>query len=81
MMTSTSKPRIAYCDYIAHLISKEIKNADQGYYRLIDKAGRAYTNIDDNGNFVTKKTLFVTDVYGKRYRITVEEENETNTLV
>jgi len=70
----TTKPIIAYCDYIAHLISMEIKNADHSYMRLIEKAGRAFYDLGP-------ETLFITDVQGKKYRITVEEENETNALV
>jgi len=78
----TTKPIIAYCDYIAHLISMEIKNADNSYMRLLEKAGRAFYDLGREGEFAsTKKTLFITDVYGKKYRITVEEENETNVLV
>jgi hypothetical protein len=81
-MNTTSNSTVAYCDYIAHLISKEIKNADQGYYQLIVKAGRAFFDLGPNGEFYsTKKTLFVTDVNGKRYRITVEEDNASNALV
>jgi len=78
----TTKPIIAYCDYIAHLISMEIKNADHSYMRLLEKAGRAFYDLGREGEFAsTKKTLFITDVYGKKYRITVEEENETDVLV
>ena len=78
----TTKPIIAYCDYIAHLISMEIKNADYSYMRLLEKAGRAFYDLGPKGEFAsTKKTLFITDVYGKKYRITVEEEDETNVVV
>ena len=78
----TTKPIIAYCDYIAHLISMEIKNADHSYMRLLEKAGRAFYDLGSEGEFAsTKKTLFITDIYGKKYRITVEEEDETNVLV
>lgn len=81
-MLTTTKPIIAYCDYIAHLISMEIKNADQNYMRLIDKAGRAFYDLGPKGEFAsTKKTIFITDIQGKKYRITVEEENETDILV
>lgn len=81
-MTMTTKPIIAYCDYIAHLISMEIKNADQGYMQLIEKAGRAFYDLGPEGEFAsTKKTIFITDIQGKKYRITVEEENETDILV
>lgn len=81
MVTTMPKPFLVYCDYIAHLISMEIKNADKDYCQLIDKASRAHYNTGPDGEFITKKTLFVTDVNGTRYRITVEEENETAVLV
>ena len=74
-MITTTKPIIAYCDYIAHLISMEIKNADHSYMRLLEKAGRAFYDLGPEGEFAsTKKTLFITDVQGKMYRITVEED-------
>ena len=68
------KPIIAYCDYIGNLISKELKSLDQRYYSLIDFVGRSLYDVGDHGQFAsTKKTINVTDVYGKRYTITIEE--------
>jgi hypothetical protein len=70
----SDKPIIAYCDYIGHLISKHLKALDQDYYRLIDFVGRPLYHLGDHGEFAsTKKTLNVTDSYGKRYTITIEE--------
>jgi hypothetical protein len=70
----TDKPIIAYCDYIGHLISKELKALDHGYYQLIDFVGRPLYDLGEYGQFAsTKKTVNVTDKYGKRYTITIEE--------
>ena len=63
---------IAYCDYIAHLISTYIKPHDtQG---LLTDVSRPTWNLDVDGALSgTDKTITVTDVNGRRYKITVEE--------
>jgi len=67
---------LAYCDYIAHLIHNYIKPHDaQG---LLFNVDRPRYDLDKSGALNgTKKTLEVTDVNGKRYRVTVEEVEST----
>lgn len=63
---------IAYCDYISHLISTYIKAHDsQG---LLWQVSRPNYDLDSSGALSsTTKTLDITDINGKRYRVTVEE--------
>lgn len=65
---------LVYCDYIAHLISTQIKHHDaQG---LLWNIGSPRYDLDANGAFCgTTKTIDVTDLNGTKYRITVEEVN------
>lgn len=69
------KSYVAYCDYIAHLISKELKAND--YERLLSSVSRPQFDLTPTGGFrSTKKTIEVEDRFGKKYRITVEEVKE-----
>jgi len=65
---------LVYCDYIAAVareaLSADIKERD-GYLRHV---GSVQYDVKDDKLISTKKTLYVTDRNGKRYRITVEEE-------
>ena len=64
--------KLAYCDYIAHTISKELKANDTE--RLLSSVGRPQFDITPEGKFAsTKKTIMVSDRFGKQYKITVEE--------
>ena len=64
--------KLAYCDYIAHTISKELKANDSE--RLLSSVGRPQYDVAEDGSFrSTKKTIDVEDRFGKKYRITVEE--------
>ena len=64
--------RLAYCDYIAHIISKELKANDTE--RLLSSVSRPKYDLTESGGFKsTKKTIEVSDRFGKNYRITVEE--------
>ena len=64
--------KLAYCDYIAHTISKELKANDSE--RLLASVSRPRYDLSETGSFrSTKKTIEVEDRYGKKYRITVEE--------
>lgn len=66
------KSYIAYCDYIAAIISKELKANDSE--RLLASVGRPQFDISPEGSFrSTKKTIEVEDRFGKKYRVTVEE--------
>jgi hypothetical protein len=69
------KSYVAYCDYIAHLISKELKAND--YERLLSSVSRPQFDLTPTGGFrSTKKTIEVEDRFGKKYRVTVEEVKE-----
>ena len=64
--------KLAYCDYIAHTISKELKANDTE--RLLSSVSRPQYDVTPEGAFAsTKKTIMVSDRFGKNYRITVEE--------
>lgn len=66
------KSYVAYCDYIASTISKELKAND--HERLLASVGRPQLDLSPEGSFrSTKKTIKVEDRFGKKYRITVEE--------
>ncbi len=63
---------LAYCDYIAHTISKELKANDSE--RLLSSVSRPQYDLTPTGSFCsTKKTIDVEDRFGKKYRVTVEE--------
>lgn len=67
-----AKPLLAYCDYIANLISVELKTLDKE--RLIEKVGRVEYDYGIDGEFCsTMKTIDVQDRFGKQYRITIQE--------
>lgn len=64
--------KLAYCDYIAHTISKELKANDSE--RLLSSVSRPQYDLTPTGSFrSTKKTIDVEDRFGKKYRVTVEE--------
>ena len=67
----------AYCDYLAHLISKHLKAHDQN--QLIDSVGKVRFDLDKDGSMLsTTKRITVIDVQGKAYTITIEEaKNKT----
>lgn len=67
--------KLAYCDYIAHTISKELKANDSE--RLLSSVGRPQYDVTEDGSFrSTKKTIEVEDRFGTKYRVTVEEVRE-----
>jgi hypothetical protein len=66
------KSYLVYCDYIANVISKELKVNDTE--RLIASVSRPQYDVTESGAFAsTKKTIMVEDRNGTKYRITVEE--------
>ena len=67
---------LAYCDYIAHLIHNYIKPHDtQG---LLWNVGYPRYDLDKGGALnSTRKTLEITDVNGKKYKVTIEEVEDT----
>jgi hypothetical protein len=63
---------LAYCDYIAHLISGHIRHFDID--NILSDVGRPQLDLDVDGVFAsTKKTITVTDKNNKTYKITIEE--------
>lgn len=66
-------PKLAYCDYIAQRIKEALSGVDRE--RIIADVGRVQWDLHPTeGWFVsTKKTIEITDIGGKRYRVTVEE--------
>ena len=65
---------LAYCDYIAHIISTNLKAVDTTSEKLLASVGRPQYDVSETGSFrSTKKTIEVEDRYGKKYRVTVEE--------
>ena len=66
--------RLAYCDYIAHLISKNLKAVDTTSEKLLSSVSRPQYDVGEDGLFrSSKKTVEVEDRFGKKYRVTVEE--------
>jgi hypothetical protein len=70
--TAKSQSLIAYCDYIAHIISGKLKTHDSE--SLLAVVTSPKYDVTPDGVFAsTKKTIMVHDRNGKQYRITVEE--------
>lgn len=66
------KRYLVYCDYIAHLISKELKANDSE--RLLSSVSKPRADLTPQGAMrSTKRTIEVEDRFGKKYRITVTE--------
>jgi len=64
--------KLAYCDYIAHLIQKNLMNLDNE--NLLDAVGKIQFHLGEHDEFAsTMKTVDVLDMQGKAYRITVQE--------
>lgn len=73
-MLSTKPIRLAYCDYIAWLISTELKTLDTAGQKLLSSVGRVQFDLGHYDEFLsTTKTVDVEDRYGKQYRITIQE--------
>jgi len=72
-MLSAKPVRIAYCDYIAHLISSELKALDDESERLLAGCGRVQNDFGLDELRSTIKTVDVLDRFGKSYRITIQE--------
>lgn len=65
---------LAYCDYIAKVISDGLKKDATQFRSLIGNVGKTHWDCGPNGEFLsTKKTISVVDANGKCYRVTVEE--------
>jgi hypothetical protein len=65
---------MSYCDYIAHLIYTFLREVDENHEGMLKDVESIEYDLSEDGSFLsTKKTIDVTDVTGKKYRITVEE--------
>jgi hypothetical protein len=65
---------LAYCDYIAKVISEAMKKDADKYSSYIDNVGKTHWDLGEKGEFLsTRKTMSVIDKNGKAYRVTVEE--------
>jgi hypothetical protein len=73
--------KLAYCDYIAHLIKKHLKDQDLRDKALIDTVGSIRFDLDENGRMLSsKKQISVVDIQGKTYTITIEENDSGSTV-
>jgi hypothetical protein len=65
---------LKYCDYIASLISKELKFLDSKDHNMLISVGKMQYDLDESGAFrSTTKIVMVEDINGNKYKITVEE--------
>lgn len=65
---------LAYCDYIAKVISEAMKKDAVKYSSYIDNVGKTQWDLGEKGEFLsTRKTMTVVDRNGKCYRVIVEE--------
>ena len=64
--------KLAYCDYIAHLIQKGLRNDTE---HMLETVGATKMDLDPVGGYFVspKKAITVHDRQGKAYVITVEE--------
>lgn len=66
--------KLAYCDYIAQQCLKGIVEASSKATTLIGRVSGVKLDLNEQGQFCsTKKIIEVVDVYGKQYRVTIEE--------
>lgn len=64
--------KLAYCDYIAHVIQKNLLSVDTE--NLLNEVGKIQFHFGENEEFAsTMKTIDVLDMQGKAYRITIQE--------
>lgn len=65
---------LAYCDYIAHVISRSFLNPN--IESMIESVEPTRLDLHPTGGYMvsTKKTIAMVDKFGKRYKITIEEE-------
>lgn len=70
---------LAYCDYLSHIIQKNLKKNDvEGF---IDTVGKVQFDLNPDGSYrSTKKTLSVVDKHGTAYTITIEENRNDNRI-
>ncbi len=64
---------LVYCDYIAHTIKQHILAVDED--KMLASVSPIKWDLHPEGGYLvtTKKTLEMTDKFGRSYRVTVEE--------
>ena len=68
---------LPYCDYIGHIIQKNLKKGDEN--GIIDSVGKVNFDINPDGSYRSpKKTISVVDKHGTAYTITIEEKRNDN---
>jgi len=73
--------KLAYCDYISHLIKKHLKDLDRKDKGLVDTVGNIRFDLDKDGAMLSsKKRISVVDIQGKTYTITIEENDNGSTV-
>ena len=69
-----TRKMLKYCDYIASIISKELKYVDSRDANMLSSVSKMQYDLNEDGSFrSTTKTILVEDINGNRYKITVEE--------
>lgn len=64
---------IAYCDYIAHRVQEGLRDDTES---LLGKVFPTKMDLSSEGYFVSPtKTIYLTDRFGKEYKITIEEKS------
>ena len=70
---------LAYCDYISHIIQKNLKRIDQD--AMIDSVGKVQFDLDRDGSYrSTRKIINVVDKHGTAYTITIEEKRDEHKI-
>ena len=79
-MNTDVKSFLSYCDYIAHVIVESLSREMQYTHAntddpIIEHVSRPKMDLHPTEGYLltTDKIIEVTDVYGKSYRVTVEE--------
>ena len=68
---------LPYCDYMAHIIQKNLKKVDEN--GLIDTVGKVHFDLNPDGSYRSpKKTISIVDVHGTTYTVTIEETRNDN---
>ena len=66
--------RLAYCDYIAHLIKTNLLANDNDQNKLLSDVSKIQYDLTEAGEFdSTTKTIDVIDINDKQYQIIIQE--------
>jgi acetyl-CoA carboxylase carboxyltransferase component len=72
-LVTQAKSAMVYCDKFAAAIKDALNRYDPD--GIIAGCGRVHWDLDPTNGYLvsTKKVLFAADMFGRRYKITVEE--------